>query len=190
MRHCSRPRPVGMDRRAWPSFAQHEGDASDVEAALGTSHCLTGTALRDPATLNSRRRGTEDSLGRVAHTTQSAGPRSKAQPIDPVDVFGAASAAADQADKPPAWIKPSRLCSLPGHSEIEGTYSSEIPRCAHLTFEPTDGFGGLSDYYAIQFPTVTSIKLLTRHSGHWNAVVSLSSGASRMCPCLVWMILR
>jgi len=83
-----------MDRRAWPSFAQHEGDASDVEAALGTSHCLTGTALRDPATLNGRRRGTEDFLGRVAHTTQSAGPRSKAQPIDPVDVFGAASAAA------------------------------------------------------------------------------------------------
>ena len=98
-----------------------------MEAAPAPSQFRTGTALaRDPTILNGRRRGTEDFLGRVAHTTQSAEPRSKAQPIDPVDVFGAASAAADQADKAPARIKPSRLCSLLGHSEIEGTYSSQF----------------------------------------------------------------
>jgi hypothetical protein len=45
-------------------------------------------------------------------------------------------------------------------------------------------------YYAIQFPTVANTKLLTRHSGQWNGVVSLSFGASRMCPCLVRMTLR
>jgi hypothetical protein len=85
-----------------------------VEAALGTSHRLTETVSgRDLAILNGRRRGTEDFLGRVADPTQLAEPRSKARPIDPVDVFGAASAAAAKADKPSTRIKASCLRSLP-----------------------------------------------------------------------------
>ena len=63
-----------------------------MEAALSTSHRLTETVSgRDLAILNGRHWGTEGFLGRVGDTTQSAEPRSKAQPIDPVDVFGAAS---------------------------------------------------------------------------------------------------
>ena len=67
----------------------------NVEAASETSHILTETvSRRDLASLNGRRRGTKDFLGRVAHTTQSRTPNQKAGATDPVDVFGAASAAA------------------------------------------------------------------------------------------------
>ena len=121
MRHCSRPRPVGMDRRAWPSFITTEGDASNVEAALGTSQRLTETVFgRDLAILNGRRRGTKDFLGRVGDTMQLAEPRSKAQSADPVEVFGAASAAALEVDKPSVRTKASRLCNLPEPNENEG----------------------------------------------------------------------
>jgi hypothetical protein len=85
-----------------------------VEAALGTSHRLTETVHgRDLAILNGRRWGTEDFLGRVGDTMQLAEPRSKAQPADPVDVFGAASAAAAKADKPSMQVTASGLCNLP-----------------------------------------------------------------------------
>jgi len=52
-----------MDRRAWPSFCLYEENPSDVEAALDTSRCLTGTIARcDPDTLKGRDRGTKDFL--------------------------------------------------------------------------------------------------------------------------------
>jgi hypothetical protein len=106
-----------MDRRTWPSFDTQEGVASNVEAALGTSHRLTETAFeRDLAILNGRRRGTKDFLGRVGDTAQLVEPRSKAQPIDPVEVFGAASAAAAKADKPSVRVKSSGLCHLPEYN--------------------------------------------------------------------------
>jgi hypothetical protein len=67
-------------------------NTSDVEAALGTSHRLTGTAARrDPAILNGRGRGTKDFLGRGEQSSQSRGTRLKFRSADPVDVFGAAS---------------------------------------------------------------------------------------------------
>ena len=89
-----------------------------MEAALGTSYCLTATVCgRDRAILNGRRRGTKDFLGRVGDTAQCAEPRLKAQRIDPVDVFGAASAAAATADNPSAQVKASRLGSLPKYNE-------------------------------------------------------------------------
>lgn len=111
----------------------HQGDASNVEAALGTSHRLTGTASpRDPDFLNGRGRGTEVFLGRGARSPQSAGPRSKAQPTDTVDVFGAASAATATADKPQARVK-----SFAAPSLLDATKKKRllfrIPRCAHLT---------------------------------------------------------
>jgi hypothetical protein len=85
-----------------------------VEAALGPSHRLTETVHgRDLAILNGRRRGTKDFLGRVGDTAQLAEPRSKARPTDPIDVFGAVSAAAAIADKPSVRVKASSLCSLP-----------------------------------------------------------------------------
>jgi hypothetical protein len=92
-----------------------------VEAALGTSQRLTETVSgRDLAILNGRRRGTEGFLGRVGDTMQLAEPRSKARPTDPVDVFGAASAATAIADKPSVRTKASRLRSLPGTTSKEG----------------------------------------------------------------------
>ena len=82
-----------MDRRAWPSLSyQVKENTSNVEAALGTSHRLTGTAVRrDPATWNGRRRGTKDFLGRREQSPQSHEPRLKVRAADPVEVFGAAS---------------------------------------------------------------------------------------------------
>jgi hypothetical protein len=98
-----------------------------VEAALGTSHRLTETVRgRDLAILNGRHRGTEDFLGRVGDTAQLAEPRSKAQPIDPVDVFGAASAAAAKVDKPSVRVKASGLCSLPEHNVKRRTILQEF----------------------------------------------------------------
>jgi hypothetical protein len=67
-------------------------NTSDVEAALGTSHRLTGTIFGcEPAALNGRRRGTEEFLGRAERSSQSNGTRSKSGSADLVDVFGAAS---------------------------------------------------------------------------------------------------
>lgn len=58
-----------------PSFITTEGDASDVEPALGPSHRLTETVHgRDLAILNGRRRGTEDFLGRGERSSQLAEP--------------------------------------------------------------------------------------------------------------------
>ena len=98
-----------------------------MEAALSTSHRLTETVYgRDLAILNGRHWGTEDFLGRVGDTMQLAEPRSKARPTDPVDVFGAASAAAAKADKPSVQVKASGLCNLPGHNVKRRNYSSEF----------------------------------------------------------------
>src|ERR1700733_7543718 len=81
---------TGVPGRALPR--QTKENTSDVEAALGTSHRLTGTAFgREPATLNGRRRGTKEFLGRGERSSQSKGTRSKFRSADPVDVFGAAS---------------------------------------------------------------------------------------------------
>src|ERR1700733_14095954 len=81
---------TGVPGRALPM--QTKENTSDVEAALGTSHRLTGTAFgREPATLNGRRRGTKEFLGRGERSSQSKGTRSKFRSADPVDVFGAAS---------------------------------------------------------------------------------------------------
>ena len=112
-----------------------------MEAALGTSHRLTETVHgRDLAILNGRRRGTKDFLGRVGDTTQPLGPRSKAQGADPIDVFGAASAATATADKPSARMKPFAAPSLLDPTKKK-TLFFRIPRCAHLTSEAIDEFG-------------------------------------------------
>jgi hypothetical protein len=92
-----------MDGRAWAEllFMNGKETQANVEAASGTSHDLTETvSRRDLASLNGRRRGTKDFLGRVAQSTQSRQPTPKAGVTDPVDVFGATSAAAAMADKP------------------------------------------------------------------------------------------
>jgi hypothetical protein len=154
MRHRSRPLSFGMDRRAWPSFITTEGDASNVEAALGTSHRLTETVCgRDLAILNGRHWATEDFLGRLGDTTPFAGPRSKAQRTDPVEVFGAASAATAKADKPSVRVKTSGLWILPEYLVKRSHYSSGIPGCAPLTFGVIDGFGSvLSPRSAVRTP--------------------------------------
>jgi hypothetical protein len=136
------PDPIRLEWTGAPgrAFLTRQGDASDVEAALGTSHRLNGTARgRDPAILNGRRRGTKDFLGRVADTMQWHEPRTKARATDPVDVFGAASAVANIADKPSMRTKPSRLRSLPRHHEKRRNYSFRIPGCALLTGGAIDG---------------------------------------------------
>ena len=122
------PDPFRLEWTGAPGRAlrTRAGDASNVEAALGTSHCLTGTLppADDPAILNGRRRGTKDFLGRGEQSSQSAKPRSKAQRINPVDVFGAASAATAMVDNPSVRTESSGLPFLPKHNVRRCNYSS------------------------------------------------------------------
>ena len=130
MRHCSRPRPLGMDRRVWPSFflCRLRRRQANVEAALGPSQRLTGTvARRDPAALNGRRRGTKDFLGRGERFPQSRRTRPKLFSADPVEVFGAASIADTViADKPSTRMQTLGLVNPSRTHRKRRNYSSEL----------------------------------------------------------------
>ena len=126
LRHCSRPLPLGMDRRAWPSYSHriegvHERRRSRPRLEPTPNWNGRKTRFR---LFERPRRGTEDFLGRVGDTTQSQEPRTKVLAVDPVDVFGAASAATMIADKPSARIKPFGLCILQGHNAKRRNQSS------------------------------------------------------------------
>src|ERR1700674_5602629 len=113
---------------------------ANVEAASGTSHYLTETvSRRDLAILNGRRRGTKDFLGRVGQTTQSREPTPKVGVTDPVDVFGAASAAAAMADKPSVRTPTLGLVHPSGTPRKRRNYSSNSG-VRVLTKEAIDGF--------------------------------------------------
>ena len=132
-----------MDLRAGPSFLNKNRTASDVEAALDSSHRLTGTVLgREPAILNGRFRGTEVFLGRGEKSPQSHEPRPKERAADPVDVFGAASAVAAIVDKPSMRADTLAL-SILLKQHFEESVNLQISWCAPLTVRAIDGFARL-----------------------------------------------
>ena len=131
----------GPARLAEFYLMQTKEHTNDVEAALGPSQRLTETVCgRDLANLHGRRRGTKDFLGRVANTTPSAEPRSKAPPADPVDVFGAASRGYRKCRQTfDAGASVSTGAAFRNTRKTKELFF-RIPGCAHLTFEAIDGF--------------------------------------------------
>jgi len=120
----------------------YEENPSDVEAALGASHCLTGTVSgRDPAALKGRDRGTKDFLVAWRAIATGVGAEAKGEYGRPRRcVWCRFPADTEQVTNLRRGRSEVAGASCPDQRKTKELFF-QVSRCAPLTIRAIDGFG-------------------------------------------------